>query len=61
MNSPVISRKHILMGKVLPFLHLLLVHFLLTPHHVLDTFLGAGNVLLIEVGKVLAVRVEDRC
>lgn len=60
MSSPAISRKHTLMGKGLPFLHLLLVHLLLTPHHVLDTSLGAGDVLLIEVGKVLAIRVEDR-
>lgn len=43
----------------MPSLHVLSVRLLLSTHHVLDTFLGAGGILLIEVGKKLTLREED--
>lgn len=43
------------MEKVLLFLHLLSVHLLLIK------CLSAGDMLFIEVGNVLILRVEDRC
>lgn len=40
-------------------LHLLSVHLLLSSHHVLDTFLGAGGIVLIEIGKGPTLREKD--
>lgn len=59
LSALVTCRMHTFLGKAVPSLHVLSVRLLLSTHHVLDTFLGAGGILLIEVGKKLTLREED--